>query len=219
MNMKKFFAFLILFACVATANAQFYAGGSFGFTSTSVKDGESGSSFKIIPNLGYQVDEDISVGLQVGFSHGLASFGSLSTTDIKSMLSNVVGYYSDINMDDMKLNGFTISPYVRYNVIKTGGLSVFLEGYFGFNSITTDDTPSFDDDDDDEPADKTKLSAFELGIRPGMAYNLAGNFDLVCKFGAFGYMSAKEKESDTTISRVGLSFDTYNLLFGFQYRF
>lgn len=215
--MKKLFAILILFACVATAHAQYYVGGSFGFTSTSVKDGESGSSFKIIPNLGYQVNEDISVGLQIGYSHGLASFGSLSTSDVKSMLSNVIGYYSDINMDDMKLNGFTIAPYLRYNLIKTGGLSVFLEGYLGYNSISTDETPSLNEDEG--PGDKATFNAFELGIRPGMSYNLAGNFDLVCKFGALGYMSAKEKESDTTISRVGLSFDTYNLLFGFQYRF
>ena len=215
--MKKLFAFLILFACVATANAQFYVGGSFGFTSTSIKDGESGSSFKIIPDLGYQVDEDLSVGIQLGYSHGLATFGSLTTTDVKSVLSTVAGAYTDINMDDMKLNGFTIAPYVRYNVIKTGGLTVFLEGYFGYNSISTDETPSMGDDEG--PGDKATLNAFDLGIRPGLSYNLAGNFDLVCKFGAFGYMSAKEKESDQSISRVGLSFDTYNLLFGFQYRF
>lgn len=214
--MKKLFAFLALFACVATANAQFYVGGSFGFTTTSVKDGDSGSSYKIIPDFGYQVNDDISVGIQIGYSHGLASFGSVTTTDIKSALSNAVGAYSDINMDDMKLNGFTISPYVRMNVVKTGGLAVFLEGYFGYNSISVDDTPSVGGRGG---TGKSTLNAFDIGIRPGLSYNLAGNFDLICKLGNVGYMSAKEKESDSSISRFGASFDSYNLLFGVQYHF
>lgn len=209
--MKKIFAFLALFACVATANAQFYVGGSFGFTTTSVKDGDSGSSYKIIPDFGYQVNDDISVGLQIGYSHGLASFGSITASDFKSALSTAIGAYSDINMDDMKLNGFTISPYVRMNVMKTGGLAVFLEGYFGYNNITMDDTPSV--------GGKSTLNAFDIGIRPGLTYNLAGNFNLICKLGNVGYMSAKEKEVDTSISRFGVSFDSYNLLFGVQYHF
>ena len=141
---KKLFVLFALLACITTANAQIYVGGSFGFTSTTIDSGgsdESGSSFKIIPDVGYQIDDKLSVGVQVGYSHGMASFGSISVTDIKSLISTMAGAYIDINNEDMKLNGFTISPYVRYVALDFGKANLFVEGYIGYNSITTDSTP------------------------------------------------------------------------------
>ena len=67
--------------------------------------------------------------------------------------------------------------------------------------------------------DETNLNAFELGIRPGISFMVNDSFELMCRMGALGYMSAKEKESDVSISRFGLNTDTYNLLFGAAFHF
>ena len=219
---KKLFVLVALLACITTANAQWYVGGSFGFTSTTIDDGnsdESGSSFKIVPDIGYQVDSKMSVGLQIGYSHGLATFGSLTVTDVKQAMSTVLGAYADINNEDMKLNGFTISPYIRYNVVEFGRANLFIEGYIGYNNITTDSTPNIGSDDDSYGGDKTKINAFELGVRPGISFQVSDKLDLLCKMGAIGYMSAKEKESDGSVSRFGINADTYNLLFGVNFHF
>lgn len=236
--MKKALLVLVaVLACVTTANAQFYVGGSLGFTSTKV-EGESGTSYKIIPDFGYQLNDKMSVGIQVGYSHGIAAFGSLTVTDIKQAMSNVISGFADMNDDGMKLNSFTVSPYFRYNLVEFGKAHLFVEAYVGYSSISANtsafasmagdfDFSDYDNDDyyyDDDDfdygdSDKTTLNAFEVGVRPGIAIQLSDKLDIVCKMGALGYISAKEKESDVTISRFGLDFDTYNLLMGVNFRF
>ena len=67
---KKLFVMVALLACMTTASAQWYVGGSFGFTSSKIDNGntdQSGSSFKIIPDIGYKIDDRVSAGVQVGY--------------------------------------------------------------------------------------------------------------------------------------------------------
>jgi len=218
--MKKIMFLMAFLGVITTANAQFVAGGSLGFTSTKIESGgsdQSGSSFKIMPEIGYQLDDKLTIGVQVGYSSGFASFGSLTASDLKSAISTVAGAIIDIENDDMKLSGFTISPYIRYTLVELGQVNFFAEGYIGYNNITTDTTPSVGSSG--YGGDKTTINAFELGVRPGIAVKLSDAIELNCKMGALGYMSAKEKESDLKINRFGLSFDSYNLLFGVNFHF
>lgn len=238
--MKKILVLLVvLLACVTTACAQFYVGGTLGFTSTKV-EGQSGTSYKIIPDFGYQLNDNMSAGIQIGYSHGLAAFGSLTVTDIKQGLSSMISGAVDINNDQMKLNSFTVSPYFRYNLVEFDKARLFVEAYVGYHNISAkvsaaamggnfdfDDYGDFDDDDfdfDDDDIDygdseKTTLNAFEVGIRPGISLQVSDKVDVVCKMGALGYVKAKEKESKMSISRFGLDFDTYNLLLGVNFHF
>lgn len=216
--MKKVLFLIAFLGVITSANAQFRVGGSIGFTSTKIDNGvtdESGTSFKIMPEIGYQLTDNVLVGVQVGYSSGYATFGSLTASDLKSAMSTVVGAMIDVENDDMKLSGFTFAPYIRYDALSFGNAKVFLEGYIGYNNITTDSTPTAGGAGGGE----LNVNAFELGVRPGIALKVSDSFELQCKLGALGYMSAKEKESDVTISRFGLNFDTYNLLFGVAYRF
>ena len=217
--MKKQIIILFAFlACITTANAQWTVGGSFGFSSTKIDNGgsdQSGSSFKIVPDIAYKVDDVLTIGVQLGYSHGLATFGSLTATDIKSALSTMAGAYVDVNNDDMKLNGFSIAPYLRYSVLNFGKASLFLEGYMGFNSIKTDSTPSTNGGSGDEAS----LTAFELGVRPGISLMVSEKLELLCKLGALGFITAKEKESDAKITRFGLDVSSYNLMLGFGIHF
>lgn len=216
--MKKLFALVAFLACMTTANAQYYVGGSFAFTTSKLDAGgadQSGSSFKILPDVGYQFSEDMSFGIQVGYSHGFASFGSLTASDIKGMISSFGGLVSDINDEDLKLNSFTIAPYIRYNVLKFDRIKCFVEGYIGYDSVTSDVTPSTSGTKNSD----TKISAFEIGVRPGIALSLSNNIDMTCKLGALGFISGKESESDMKITRFGFNADTYNLMWGLNYKF
>lgn len=212
---KRILIIAALMAFIATANAQVFMGGSFGFTSTKYGD-QSGTSFKIIPDVGYQLDDDLAIGIQIGYSHGYASFGSLTVTDIKSTLSTIVSASADLNSDDMKLNSFTIQPYARYNVVNFGKANLFLEGYIGYTSISTDETPTTTGG---TTPNETTLSAFEIGVRPGISIGVSDKLDVICKLGSVGYISAKEKDSDDSITRFGIAADTYNLLFGVNFKF
>lgn len=217
--MKKLFALVALLACMTTANAQWFVGGSFAYTSSKLDAGgadQSGSSFKILPDIGYQYTEDLSFGVQVGYSHGFASFGSLTASDIKSMVASLGGFYSDINDEDLKLNSITIAPYVRYNVLKFDRVKLFIEGYVGYDEISSEGRPNTNGGTSNN---ETKITAFEIGARPGISLALSDNLDLTCKLGALGYISGKEKESDTKITRFGLNAETYNLMWGLNYKF
>ncbi len=209
---KKFFAIVALFTCITLSmNAQVYVGGSLGFTSSSVKDGDDGTSFKILPELGYQLDENLSIGLQVGYSHGYAAFGSLTVTDFKAAMNTMISTYADINEDNMKLNSFTFAPYVRYNVVNFGKANLFVEGSVGYSNIKTDSNPA--------NHNESKVDVLEIALRPGISYQLSDKISALAKLGSFGYMEAKEKDSDMKITRFGLDADTYNLMLGINFYF
>ena len=214
---KRIFMLVALMACIATANAQWYVGGTAGFTSTKVDFGgsdQSGTSFKIIPEIGYKVDDAFSVGVQVGYAHGLAAFGSLTVSDLKGIVTTAASAATDLAEEDMKLNSFTIQPYLRYNVVNFGKAKLFLEGYVGYTNINLKDESG-----SSNAADETKVNAFELGIRPGVSISLSDKLDVVGKIGTLGFLSAKESESDVSLTRFGLDVDSYNVLVGFNFHF
>lgn len=216
---RKFFALVALMACFTLgANAQFYAGGSVGFTSSKLSNNghdEDGSSFKLMPEFGYKLDKDISIGVQIGYSHGYAAFGSLSVTDFKAAATNIISTYADISEDDTKLNSFTFAPYVRYNVLNLGKANIFLEGAIGYISASTDGTPKVNG----KAGNETKMELIDISVRPGISYQLNDCLSAVAKLGQLGYMTGKEKESDMKISRFGLELDSYNILLGLNFHF
>ncbi|MCR4853128.1 MAG: porin family protein [Prevotella sp.] len=217
---KRLIILVALVACIATAQAQVYVGGSVGFTTSKIDNGgadKSGSSFKLIPDIGYKMDDNLSIGVMLGYSHGLCSFGSISVSDVKSALSSVASIYGDINDEDMKLNSFTVAPYLRYSALRFGNAAFFFEGYVGYSNIKSDSTPSLSSGDSSYGGSETSFNAFELGVRPGISYSLGSKVDVICKLGAVGFVSAKEKESDMKITRFGVSLDSYNVLVGFNF--
>ena len=233
---KSFIALVAMLVCFAMdASAQFYVGGSVGYTSTTQSHGKvdkDGSSFKLMPEFGYQLDPEISVGMSIGYSHGYAAFGSLTVTDVKAAMNTVASTYADISEEDAKLNSFTFAPYVRYIFARLGKIDLFFEGSVGYINITSEadgsmlkglggagarQTRTADEDADDD--DKTKIDAVEIAFRPGLSMKLNDNISLIAKIGSVGYMTAKEKKTDNKISRFGLDLDSYNLIFGINVHF
>ncbi|MBQ3877282.1 MAG: outer membrane beta-barrel protein [Prevotella sp.] len=217
---KRIVALVALLATITLgANAQVYVGGSLGFTSSKMDNGgadQDGTSYKILPEIGYQLDDMVSIGVQIGYSHGFASFGSLNVSDVKSAMSTIMGTYSDIYGDDMKLNSFTFAPYVRYNVLELGGIAkLFVEGSVGYTNVKSDSTPTVGG----RGGNESKFDVLEIAVRPGIELGLSDKISAIAKVGSLGYMQAKEKESDVKITRFGLSCDSYNLLLGVNFKF
>lgn len=215
-------------ACVGMGHAQTYVGGSFGISHSQIKNGnsdQSGTSFKVMPEIGYQLDDNWALGLTVGFTKGYAALGSFDPADIKAMTSAILSTAVDVASDDnigLDLKGFHLAPYARYTCLKSQGFEVFLEGVVAMNYIKTktggadEDTRSISSmalsvDD--------KLTGFEVCLRPGIAYALSDNFKLTAKIGSLGFQHYKADKADITLSRFGLDMDGNNILFGMQYAF
>lgn len=219
--MKKLVVILaMVFLGVTQGHAQFYAGGSFGFTSSKLSfgkgtDGQSGSSFKILPEVGYQYSENLAFGVSTGYIKGYAAFGSIDVTDFKAFANAIISTASDIGADDDKLNikCFRFAPYARYTVYRNGGFEVFVDGVIGLNAITggqniksTGGTEISNEDYD--------VTALEFGIKPGVAFSVSKNVKLLAKVGSLGYQHLSVKDHDISLSRFGLDVDGNNMLLG-----
>lgn len=231
--MKKILFVLAALVTVSVSlNAQSFdkskisVGGTLGFTSTSEKtpDGTStsGSSFKLIADLGYDFNAKNSFGVQVGVLSGLASFGSFDNVSYVEAVKALVGTAADMSLDDTF--GFTFSPYIRHTLISNKTFDIFVEGVLGFSNMKT--TVSADDGTGTVVEQGTKAILFELVARPGIAFKISKDLKLVSRFGAAGFQSISTKafQGNVTadgpkITRFGLDAGSANLTFGVEYHF
>lgn len=95
-------------AFVATAmNAQGYIGGSVGFASESY-DGNSTTVWSIMPEVGYNISENIAIGAVLG--------------------------YGEAGKDEAKVKKFSVAPYARFTVAKLEKINVFIDGGVGYTN-------------------------------------------------------------------------------------
>lgn len=240
--MKKIFLTLFLaFGCISMTNAQIYVGGTFGFSYSKLSLGEgskqSGSSFKILPEVGYKINKYFAVGANTGYIKGYAALGSFDPSDFKAFANTIISTVTDITSDDMlglNLSAFHIAPYVRFSFFESDRFEIFVDGVFGLNFITGkmsgdlggsfggsyyDDYDDYYDYDDYDEPESTKMTAFEISLKPGVAFSLNDHLKLIAKVGTFGYQFLKVRDSDITLNRFGLDIDGNNILFGMIYSF
>ena len=98
--MKKIMMTLVAVAMATTMNAQYYIGGGIGYSHLKV-DGEKTNTFKILPEVGYNIDDTWTVGAQVGYTYS--------------------------KNDGVKTTGFTIAPYLRNTFVKWEKVNVFCD--------------------------------------------------------------------------------------------
>ena len=112
--MKKLFMMAAMMVATLAVNAQVYVGGSLGFESSKAnKDADATTSFSIKPEVGYNLDENWAVGIQLGYS-------------------------SDEQGKDYTESRFEIAPYARYTFAKSGIASFFVDGGIQFISRGSD---------------------------------------------------------------------------------
>ena len=96
------------------ASAQVYIGGTAGISSNKIGDEDSKTAYKLIPEIGYQFNNEWEAGIEVGIQKGdvckIARVGDATT--------------------------FTIAPYVRYTAVETKLVSFVLEGTIGYGSVS-----------------------------------------------------------------------------------
>lgn len=110
--MKKVFLFLVVSVYAICADAQFYVGGTFGYLNE--HKGDNVAYCKILPEIGYNFDTKLSVGVILGYTKNWA----------KIIPNNNYNQTCD--------NGFTIQPYARYKFFSTGILSIYGEANIGY---------------------------------------------------------------------------------------
>lgn len=172
--MKKLFFTLALALSIMTINAQdvghFWVGGNLGFVSSKTKDTDgSQTSYKVLPEFGYVLNENIGVGLQVGYTH------TEGNQDIFSS-ATYVPYSIDYN-------AYTIAPFVRYTFLKGSIGGLYVDGGVSYTS----------------GKDKTndlKSNILEIGFRPGIAISVSDNVSITGKFGFLGYQNRKDDEPE-----------------------
>ncbi|RRD02721.1 outer membrane beta-barrel protein [Prevotella sp. OH937_COT-195] len=215
--MKKLVVILTMIGLgITQGHAQFYVGGSFGFTNSKLSLGEgsddlSGSSFKILPEVGYQYSDDLAFGISTGYVKGYAAFGSFDVTDIKAFGNALLSTAADISADNdlVNIKCLRVAPYLRYTVYRNGAFEFFFDGVVGLNAITFGQKiRSLGGDEDYD------VTAIEFGVKPGVALNVSKNVKLLAKIGSLGYQHLSVKDNDISISRFGLDVDGNNMLLG-----
>ena len=194
---------LAAIAVAATMNAQVYLGGTFGLdfeNKLADKDGNdaTGVSFEIKPEIGYNLSEKSSVGIVLGFGVtnnsnkmvGDDSFGSLLAGGQKTEKSAI---------------RFQIAPYYRYKFVQFDKVDLFFDAQVGF--IYT-------------KYDEWNNSTFNIGVRPGVAFNASDKISFVAKLGdGLFFESSKDKDVDA-VSHFGLNANTLAALeIGMYYNF
>ena len=119
MIMKKILLLAVVLFASLNASAQFYAGGSIGFGSVKpVNGGDSEFLFKILPEVGYQINDKWAAGAVLGYSKG--DFAMASGTESFGTTGREV---------------FQISPYARYTAVEWDPVKLFFDGEVSFASI------------------------------------------------------------------------------------
>lgn len=97
-------------------SAQVYVGGSIGVASVADKANESQTVYKFVPEIGYNLNDDWAVGVELGYQKGACSLGE-----------GVFGQDTDTEL-------FSIAPYARYTFVKSKLVNLFVDGGIGIGS-------------------------------------------------------------------------------------
>lgn len=175
--MKKLFLTLMVACSSLAVSAQTYIGGEVGFWRNS---DANKTSFVLHPEVGYSLSDKWALGVGFGYSHA---------------------YYSGI-----KVNAVQADPYARWNAVKFGPVSLFLDMGFGVNSYKVKD------------ADDSQLG-WRVGVQPGIKVSLAKNIDFVAHAGFLGYRDADDDYCSYGDNGFGFDVDGNDLSFGIYYNF
>ncbi|MDE6126175.1 MAG: outer membrane beta-barrel protein [Muribaculaceae bacterium] len=189
--MKKMIALALLAVTAAGAASaeeftvntnNIYVGGSVGFWRNIT---EHSTQASIMPEIGYNLSDKAAIGTTIGWEHNYSA-------------------------DHTSYNMFKIAPYLRYNFIKSGKVSVFCDGGFELGAGRT----SYDGEHSDVAA------TYGIGLKPGISVALSNHFSLVAHVGFIGYQGAnKAARNGGAESGWGAFFNGNNISFGAYYTF
>lgn len=115
--MRRVFLTICVMISTLTINAQFYIGGSIGLGFVKQYGDETETTFKIIPEVGYRINDNWAVGLAFGYKKGSCLIGK--------------GYYNQ----NVKSKAIGIQPYVRYIPFHISIIDIFVDGCFTYENV------------------------------------------------------------------------------------
>lgn len=125
----------------------------------------------------------------------------------KWAVGTTLGYLYDYHKLVRRGSVFTVEPYARYTVAKFGPVNVFCDGGAGIASEHVNGAGSF--------------TAWNVGVKPGVAVNLTEKLSFVTHFGFVGYRDADGNHAQTPWGDTGLGakFSGNELTFGLYWNF
>lgn len=195
---KLFITLMVMFGVAAGVSAQevgkVWIGGTFAAyrADSKIKTGstetkENGFNFKIMPEIGYTLDENVGLGINLGYGQYKITDGQADNVGL------VVG-------DKLNFRTFTIAPFVRYTYLRSDIVGLFVDGTIGY-------TYGKDKDSD------TKFNSYEAGFRPGVSLNASSKVSFIAKVGFLGYQHTKAGD-DNKYNKYGLDLDLSNVQLG-----
>ncbi|GHT42438.1 hypothetical protein AGMMS49965_13940 [Bacteroidia bacterium] len=193
-----------------SASAQFYVGGSLGYSTNTNEHTEHPSSEKttktteqtalltVAPDLGFALSEKFEVGLEFGFE---------SETDKKSSEDESVSGH------DKRESGWEIAPYARYECLSAEKFSVWAQVVLGYGVKAEENT------------------TFSVQFAPVLKYSLSHHVKLISRVNflsiGFASTSSKEKEGEKQITNFGVGVNKFHgatasgglFTVGFEYEF
>ena len=115
--MKKILMTVVAAAMAVSMNAQGYFGGSVGVASVKNGGADAETTYKFVPEIGYNLNSDWAIGVALGYQKGACNL--------------LTGTYAQ----NVKTEILTLNPYVRYTALKTKYVNVFVDGGVGFGSV------------------------------------------------------------------------------------
>ncbi len=114
--MKKIILTALVAVASLAANAQIWVGGEVGFSADKTKENgeklQNSASFRLLPEIGYTINDQFDIALLIGLDHGNAR---------------------NINKGlETNYNSFILNPYARYKFAKAGDFTFFVDGGFAY---------------------------------------------------------------------------------------
>ncbi len=201
--MKKVLLTLTLAAFAFAANAQFVLGGRIDYSTVGGTEqntavvagatpdvwtmpGESGwninsSDLAILPKFGYQLNDNMQVGLSLGVIWSKTVDYSMWTAEYAA-IDNFEGWQRITRMS------VEVAPYFRYNLMEFGNFNLFCEASLGFTfglnptyhnynvAYTTVTGAPVDAVDKDVEGYENTYTNIRFRVVPGLNYKLNDNF-------------------------------------------
>jgi len=179
--MKKILLTLALAAFAMTTNAQLVIGGNIGFDHDGNSRGDystnATTTFSIMPKIGYWLNEDMQVGIQLGVNYDY--------TRTYDGDNNNDHYYSTTQLE------WRFAPYFRYNFARWNKFTAFCEAQLGIG-ITPKSSWKNATTDKDGNGNVSNLN-INFNVVPGVNYALTEKISLDAYLDIFGLYYSLDK--------------------------
>lgn len=209
------------------AKAQMWMGGSVGFDYSSSEKKNKITTLTLSPTVGYSLNPkwDLGVELSYGFTQD-------KTDDLSAHSVMVVLHSKDVT------NSITVEPFVRYSFLKTGIVTFFVDGGFGFtyakrNKDYSKEETAFVESIPAESINYTlkgTSNAFSIGLRPGVKIELTEKIEIESHLGFIGYSHKKSEDNmelrpnthqydESSVDKFGFNANCTALNLGLTFKF